>query len=267
MGTLTTDQVSSGAPSTPPELSVVVPCFDCADTVGASIEALTTYLDGTSLSWEVILVDDGSRDGTAEVLDAHADGMRVAAVHLPTNQGKGHAVSVGMLQARGDCRVFTDADLPYALTAIEPCVAKVRAGSAAVFGNRLLSDSDSRVQPWIRKRVGKAVQVLVGALLDRRDVDTQCGFKGFAGPVAEIVFRNLRTKGFLFDVEVAHLLTRAGLDLAFVPVVLVNHDKSTVHLVPTGIRTLVEGWRIVRTRTRDREKIAALRALYLRSNT
>jgi len=119
------------------------------------------------------------------------------------------------------------------------------------------------VQPWVRKGVGKAVQTLVGVFLGRHDVDTQCGFKGFAGPVADIAFRDLRIDGFLFDVEVALVLTRAGLPLDFVPVTLVNHGKSTVRVLPTGLRTLVEGWRVVRAGAHDRDKIDQLRALGL----
>lgn len=267
MGIPTSDRPSPETSPAAPELSVVVPCFQCADSIGASIEALTSYLEGTSLTWEVILVDDGSDDDTGDVLRAHADGVRVVALHLARNRGKGRAVATGMLEARGRCRIFTDADLPYALDAISRCADKVRAGSPAVFGNRLLVDSDARVQPWVRQGFGKVVQLLVGILIGRRDVDTQCGFKGFAGPVADIVFRDLRIDGFLFDVEVALVLTRAGLELDFVPVTLVNHDRSTVHLLSTGTRTVVEGWQIARMRTGHRKKVAALRALYRRSKT
>lgn len=267
MGTLSDDQVTREAPAAPLDLSVVVPCFDCAETVGATIGTLTAYLDGTGMSWEVIMVDDGSHDGTGDVLDRHADSTRIRVIRLPRNRGKGQAVAAGMLQARGSCRIFTDADLPYSLDAIPLCVAGIQEGRAAVFGNRLLATSDSRVQPWVRRGLGRVVQSLVGVLLGRRDVDTQCGFKGFAGPVADIVFRDLRVDGFLFDVEVTLLLTRAGVGLDFVPVTLVNHDKSTIRLFPTGVRTLVEGLRVVRTGAEQRQKVAALGALYLKSKT
>lgn len=250
-----------------PQLSVVVPCFQCADVIGASVDKLTSFLEGAGRSWEVVLVDDGSRDGTWQVLTSRADGEQVHAIRLPENRGKGRAVAEGMRVARGACRLFTDADLPYALEAVPRCVDIVEAGRFAVFGNRLLPDSDARAQPWLRRHLGTGVRLVVGFLLGRRDVDTQCGLKAFSGPAAEILFRDLRTGGFLFDVEVTLLLTRAGVPVDFVPVDLVNHDKSTVRFFSTGLRALGEAWSIIRLRAADREKVAALSALYRRSNT
>lgn len=242
-----------------PELSVVVPCYNCAGTIEASIRTLSRHLDATGLAWEMILVDDGSEDGTGRVLEARADGERIVALRLPRNRGKGGAVARGMLQARGACRIFTDADLPYRLDPIGECVTRVRSGRPVVFGNRRLAASDARARPWLRCVLGGLVQLGVGALLGRRDVDTQCGFKAFSAPVAEIVFRDLRTEGFLFDVEVTLLLNRAGVPLDFVPVVLVNHDVSTVRPVRTALRTLAEAWAILRALDGDDGRVEALR--------
>lgn len=250
-----------------PDLSVVVPCYQCADAVGDSIEQLVAYLDALPLRWELILVDDGSRDGTGDVLLAHADVARVIPVRLPVNRGKGRAVSLGMKRARGACRIFTDADLPYGLEPIEWCVELVREGSLAVFGNRLLADSDARAQPWVRRGIGRVVQAMVGALLGRSDIDTQCGFKGFAGPVADVLFADLRTDGFLFDVEITLLLVRAGVRIDFLPVELVDRGTSTVRLLPTALRSLSEGWRIFLARGRSSRELTALRARYLKSKT
>jgi len=237
------------------------------DTVARCVAGLTSYLDSLPLSWEVVLVDDGSTDGTGDAIAAAADGARVVALRLPENRGKGGAVAEGMLRARGACRIFTDADLPYELDAIGRCVLRVRAGSAAVFGNRLLSESDAHVQPWLRKGLGRLVQSVVAFLIGRRDVDTQCGFKGFAGPVADVLFADMGTDGFLFDVEITLLLIRAGIELDFLHVVLVNQGTSTVRLLPTALRSLGEGWKIFRNRSGRSEKIEALKRAYLRSNT
>lgn len=249
---------SSGG--TLPELSVVVPCYECAPTVDRSIEALSGYLDAIGLRWELVLVDDGSRDGTGEILERWADGSRIVALRLPENRGKGRAVARGMLRARGACRIFTDADLPYELDAIPRCVTRVDGGSAVVFGNRRLEASDARRRPWHRTVLGGLVQWAVGGLLGRSDVDTQCGFKAFAGPVAEVVFGGLRTDGFLFDVEVTLVLTRAGVQLDFVPVVLVNHDGSTVHPFRSALRTLQEAWTMLREVEADDPRIVRLRS-------
>jgi glycosyltransferase involved in cell wall biosynthesis len=235
--------------------------------VAESIARLTRYLDGLGARWELVMVDDGSRDGTGDVIDAHADGVRVIAVRLPANRGKGRAVSAGMLRARGACRIFTDADLPYRLGAIELCAELVRGGSLAAFGNRRLNGSDSSAQPWVRRAIGRVVQSLVGLLLGRSDVDTQCGFKGFAGPAADVLFADLRIDGFLFDVEISQLLVRAGVRIDFIPVVLLNRGATTVRLLPTALRSLSEGWRIFKSRGGSADRVRALRELYLRSNT
>lgn len=249
--------LASDAPRT--DLSVVVPCFQCRDTIGATLDRLTSYLDTLELTWDVVVVDDGSTDGTADVLRTVADGTRIRPVFLPRNRGKGAAVAAGMLRARGACRIFTDADLPYELNAVERCASRVRAGSPAVFGNRLLDGSDSTAHSRSRRALSGMVRRIVGVFLKRNDIDTQCGLKGFAAPLAEVLFSDLRTEGFLFDVEVAATLVEAGIELDFVPVILVNEGASTVHLIPTALRSLRETWGILRMRKTNAEKIRAVR--------
>ncbi len=246
-------------PASPiPELSVVVPCYRCAATIGASVGRMRAYLPTVSAEWEIVLVDDGSGDDTADVLETLADGVRVRALCLDRNRGKGAAVAAGMTSARGSCRIFTDADLPYRLETIERCVERVRAGSPAVFGNRRLPGSDERAQTLGRRAASVFVRGFVGILLGRHDVDTQCGLKAFSGPLADVLFPMLRVDGFLFDVELTLLLTRAGIALDFLPVTLVGSDASSVRLIGTGARTLSEAWQLWRGRRRRAEERQAL---------
>lgn len=256
MGTHGSDLVSEVPPA---DLSLVVPCFQCRDTIDDTVDRLTVHLESLGLAWEVVLVDDGSTDGTDQAIRARADGDRVVAVCLPRNRGKGSAVAAGMLRARGACRIFTDADLPYELDAIERCVSRVRGGSDAVFGNRLLDASDARSRSPLRKALGGMVRKAAGMLLGRADIDTQCGFKGFSGSVAEVLFTDLRTAGFLFDVEVTRALVSSGARLEFLPVRLVNQGDSTVHLIPTALRSLREAWGLLRRPGVEDGKVEALR--------
>lgn len=229
-----------------PELSVVIPCYNSAASITRSVAELRSYLATLRRSSEIVLVDDGSGDGTRAVLDGLAD-EQTQVVALPENRGKGAAVASGMERARGRCRVFTDADLPYALGGIEACcVGVLDEGRPAVFGNRLLAGSDASAQPRLRRAAGGAVRVVAGSIVGRRDVDTQCGLKAFAGPVADALFPAVRTEGFLFDVEVVLRLCRAGIPLAFVPVELRAQDESTVGFLKTGPETLLELWRLWR---------------------
>jgi dolichyl-phosphate beta-glucosyltransferase len=241
-----------------PELSIVVPCYRCATTIGASVDRLRAYLPSVAHGWEILLVDDGSGDGTPAALEALADGTRVRTLSLEANRGKGAAVAAGMRAARGRCRIFTDADLPYRLVTIERCVERVGAGHPAVFGNRRLPGSDESAQTLGRRTASVVVRGLVGVLLGRHDVDTQCGLKAFSGPLADILFPMLRVEGFLFDVELTLLLTRAGIELDFLPVTLAGSDASSVRLLRTGLRTVRESWQLWRGRRRRAEDWVAL---------
>ncbi len=243
-----------------PALSVVVPCFDCADAVEDSLALLRTHLEGLGITWEIVLVDDGSADDTGSVVETLADGVKVRAARLPVNRGKGRAVATGMAMARGRCRLFTDADLPYRLDAVAGALDRVLAGHPAVFGNRRLAGSDARAASAVRRWASGLVRRVVGWALGRSDLDTQCGFKAFSGPLAEAVFPLLRVDGFLFDVELCLLLTQAGVEIEAVPVTLINQDTSTVHVLGTGLDTLAESWRLWRIRRRRAGDLEMLRA-------
>lgn len=232
-----------------PELSVVVPCYDCQAQVARSVSTLRDHLDARGRSWEIVVVDDGSRDRTPELLASLADGARVIVRSLPRNRGKGGAVSEGMALARGACRVFTDVDLPYRLEAIDRCAERVlEHGHPAVFGNRLLEASDASAQPRARRWAGRFVRGATGRLLGRRDVDTQCGLKAFSGALADALFPLLTIDGFLFDAEATLLLTEAGVPISFVPVELRRQSRSTVGFARTGLKTVREAWGLRRIR-------------------
>ena len=230
-----------------PDLSLVIPFYNCRSRVGPTVEALTSHLDGMALTWEAVLVDDGSTDGTAEALRGRGDDDQVAVVHLARNRGKGGAVAAGMARARGRCRIFTDADLPYRLDAVGACCrAVLDRGYHAAFGNRLLDGSVTHGVATGRRWASRLVRLVAGTVIGRRDVDTQCGLKAFSAELADALFPMLRIDGFLFDVELTLLLSRAGVPMGFVPVTLVNQDESTVRVLRTGFGTLRDAWRIWR---------------------
>lgn len=229
-----------------PQLSVIVPCYNCAASIAGSVAELSGYLGTIGRSWEIVLVNDGSSDATAAALDGLANAS-TRVVTLPANRGKGAAISAGMASARGDCRLFTDADLPYELSAIEACAAAILdEGRPIVFGNRLLPGSDATAQPLTRRLIGRTIRVVTTSIVGRRDVDTQCGLKAFSGAVADTLFPMLQIDGFLFDVEVALLLVRAGVPLFFVPVSLKPQESSTVAFLKTGRETVLDLWRLHR---------------------
>lgn len=222
------------------QLSIILPCYNAASLLERSLGSLSRYLDERGCEAEVLIVNDGSDDESAALLDTAAS-PRLRVIHLPQNRGKGYAVRIGMREARGAVRVFTDIDLPYSLDNLSAVIAAVEAGHPAVFGNRLLPASQHAARVSLLRRAGSAAFGLFAAQVvgSRGKVDTQCGLKGFSGPLAEALFPLLRQDRFGFDVEIFMLLNRAGVPLELVPVTLVNQDISTVNL-GTGLRTFQE---------------------------
>jgi dolichyl-phosphate beta-glucosyltransferase len=227
-------------------LSVVVPAYGEADRIGETVRRLGEELAdvGESGGYEVIVVDDGSSDATADVaLAAGADQV----VLQPRNRGKGAAVRSGVLAARGRTIAFTDADLAYAPDQLRRVLAAIEAGWDVAIGDRRHPDSRTLAPPSRLRALGSRVINWLGyAVLLGSYRDTQGGLKGFRSDVARFVFGRVRVDGFAFDIEVLHLVERHQLSLVEVPVEVVNTRRSTVRGVRDAGRLVVDLARIRR---------------------
>jgi len=213
------------------ELTVVLPVYNAEGFVGASLDRLQRFLDGRVGQYEVVVVDDGSSDGTRAVVERRRNRV-VRLVALNGNRGKFAALQAGMAIATGDCRVFTDADLPYDLTVIPYIVDLVRRrGLHIVVGDRTLAESEPEVDlPWLRILATRSYNFLVRMVVTGGLFDTQCGIKGFRGDVAEALFPLLRDPGFSGDVEALYVALKYNLEIRRIPVRLLNNGPSTVRL-------------------------------------
>jgi dolichyl-phosphate beta-glucosyltransferase len=221
-------------------LSVVVPAYDEEERIGPSLAAIGSYLGSKPFSSEVIVVDDGSGDRTAEVAAA-ARGIPSRVIRLERNRGKGRAVREGVLAAAGEVILFSDADLSTPITELDKFLPRLERGDDVVIGSRALADSVIEVrQSRPRETMGKAFNLLVRILVLRGFRDTQCGFKAFRRAAAMDLFSRLRTTGFAFDVEILMLARRLGCRVAEVPVVWRNSPSSRVRLVRSSWRMLRE---------------------------
>lgn len=218
------------APQTESLLTLVIPCFNERRRLPQTLRRLAVVLDGWQIDYRVLVVDDGSRDGTAETLSEF--GSRFSVERLPANRGKGAAVRAGMLAASGRIVAFTDADLPYDMSALRTAVDKIAAGDAdVIFGNRLLADTGRHTpRPFMRRIASYVFRGLVRRLTSCAVGDTQCGLKVFRRDAARDVFSRTRIDGFAFDVEVIALVERLGLRWSEIPVQLVNEQETTVSL-------------------------------------
>ena len=219
----------AGEPA-PPRLSVVIPAYNEEQRLPRTIEQIERYLDGRGVNYELILVDDGSADGTRQVMDeAAARNPRVRLEALPSNRGKGRALAAGVAVARGDEVLVTDADLSTPIEELEKLEAALKAGAGVAIGSRSVKGSRRELQqPIYRVLMGKAFNLIVQIALLPGIWDTQCGFKLFRADVAQPVFAALTTDGFGYDPEVLFLAKRRGVRIAEVPVVWRNSAPTKV---------------------------------------
>lgn len=209
------------------DLSVVVPVFDGADLIGPGIGLLEEALSNRPGSWEIVVVDDGSTDGTAARVPVSD---RVRLVSLPVNRGKFGALRAGMGLARGRCRIFTDADVPYDLEALSYIESLVNGrGFHVVVGDRTLDASaETEPRPWPRAAASATFTALVRLFVTGGLFDTQCGLKGFRGDVADLLFPLMNVDGFAGDVEILYVALKYNLEIRRIPVRLRRHKASSV---------------------------------------
>jgi dolichyl-phosphate beta-glucosyltransferase len=220
-----------------PKLTVVVPCYNEQQRLPRSIERIEAYLGSRGDSYELILVDDGSSDGTRRVMDgAAARNPAVSIVAMPANRGKGRALAEGVRASRGDTVLVTDADLSTPIEELGKLESALAAGAGVAIGSRSIKGSRVELsQPIYRVLMGKAFNVLVQIVLLPGIWDTQCGFKLFRGDIAREVFEGLTTDGFGYDPEVLFLAKRKGVKITEVPVVWRNSAPTKVSAVRSSI--------------------------------
>jgi len=209
-----------------PALSVVIPAYNEKLRLPATLARIDAYLRTAWPDHEVLVVDDGSTDGTADA--ARAAGIATLCVldHTP-NRGKGYAVRRGMLAARGVRRLMTDADLSTPIEDLGRLSAALDAGADVAIGSRAVKTSNVVLrQPWYREGMGRLFNVFVRLLVLPDLRDTQCGFKLFTAAAAEQAFAPARLDGFSFDVETLYVAHRRGLRISEIGVTWRN-DAAT----------------------------------------
>jgi dolichyl-phosphate beta-glucosyltransferase len=207
------------------DLSVIIPAYNEAERLPPTLRRVREYLDARGGTYEIVVVDDGSRDET--VARAEASGVRV--LRNGVNRGKGYSVRHGMLAAHGKRRLMTDADLSTPMEELPRLLARMDEGYGVVIASRALPGSNLEVrQPWYRENVGRVFNLCVRLLALPGLQDTQCGFKLFSAEAARDAFTAARMDGFSFDVEALFLARRHGHRIAEIPVTWRNDAASRV---------------------------------------
>ncbi len=211
-------------------ISVVIPAYNERDRIPATLQRIREYFDAAGEEYEVIVTDDGSSDGTVDfVRSATADWPQLSVVALERNQGKGAAVRAGMLRARGEHRLFTDADLSTPIEELPRLRERLVGACQVAIASRAVPGATIGVhQPGRREMMGRTYNRLVQLIVLPGLHDTQCGFKVYTAQAAVACFQPLRTKGFGFDAEALLRARRKGWEIAEVPVRWNHRDDSRV---------------------------------------
>jgi dolichyl-phosphate beta-glucosyltransferase len=222
------------------DLSVIIPAYNEAQRILPTLARVHAYLSAQPLRYEIIVVDDGSRDDTAAVVEA-AQIPHLQLLRQTPNRGKGAAVRMGMLAARGQIRVMSDADcsmppeqLPKLLAPILACKAEIAIGSRYAPGAK----TDVK-QPWYRVWWSRLANRVIQRSLVPGVRDTQCGFKAFTAEAARDLFGRGRIDGWAFDLEILALARRAQFSIAEVGVEWTDDRRSRVN-------PLKDMWKVIR---------------------
>lgn len=225
-----------------PEVSIVVPAYNEEARLPDTLARIHSYLGRVHWSAEVLVVDDGSSDGTAACVQGLSRCYpRLRLLRNGHNRGKGYSVKHGVLQSRGQFVLFTDADLSTPIEQASRFLLLLDQGWDVVVGSR---DLDPRLlerpQPWVRRKSGQVFHWLVWLLMGLPVRDTQCGFKAFRRIAAQSLFPLQRLERFGFDVEILWLAHRLGFRCLEVAVPWRNDERTHVSLTRDGPAMLLE---------------------------
>ena len=234
-----------------PRLSIVIPAYNEERRIADTLETIARYLGAQPFSYEVLVVDDGSTDRTAELCRKFAAGHPwLSLLQCPANFGKGNAVREGVLNAVGEYVLFCDADLATPVEELDGFWPHINGGADIVIASRPIRGSHLvKRQPIYRETAGRAFNHVVQMLAVPGIHDTQCGFKLFTAEAAKEIFRRCTLKGFGFDFEALHIAQRLGYRIKEVPVRWYHREGSKVKLLRDGFRMLAD---LVRVRLRHR---------------
>jgi dolichyl-phosphate beta-glucosyltransferase len=224
----------------PIEVSVVIPAYNEELRVGPVLADIVTSLRRAGRTHEVIVVDDGSMDGTSRLVnDLAAQYPELRLIRLPENRGKGHAVRTGVVNSRGEVVLFADADGATPIGELARLEAALDAGADIAIGSRALANAEVKVNARAYRRlIGRLFHFLVSSLTVAGFQDTQCGFKLFRRHAAHDLFSRMLMSGFSFDVEVLLMAERRGYRAAEVPVNWTHQPGSKVNLALDSMRMM-----------------------------
>ena len=229
-----------------PAYSLVIPAFNEGTRLSNTLEKVLGYIAQHECEAEVIVVNDGSRDNTADLVRAFAAKNPILRlVENPGNRGKGYSVRNGMLSARGRVMIFSDADLSSPIEELPKLLKALADGADIAIGSRWLrSELQTQRQPLHRQLFGRVFNLLLRITLGLGFRDTQCGFKAFRRRAAQTIFPLQRIERWGFDPEILFLARKFGFRVQEVPVAWGHSGETRIHPLADGSRMFLEMLRV-----------------------
>jgi glycosyltransferase involved in cell wall biosynthesis len=225
-----------------PKYSIVIPAYNESARIPATLKAVVACVRAHGWDAEIIVVNDGSKDSTAQIVRNFAlEAPEVRLLENPGNRGKGFSVRNGILHAMGDIVMFTDSDLSAPIEEAERLFAGIAAGADIAIGSRWLeSGRQTHRQPLYRQFFGRCFNMVCRMIMRLPFADTQCGFKAFTRAAAQTVFQLQTIERWGFDPEILFIALKRGFRIVEVPVSWAHDERSRMSYLKDGIQMLKE---------------------------
>jgi dolichyl-phosphate beta-glucosyltransferase len=223
-------------------ISFIIPAYNESGRLRPTLDELLRYSREHHWDVEIVVVDDGSHDDTAQIVREYGKlHPKIRLVENPGNRGKGYSVRNGMMHAHGDICLFTDADLSSPMSEAQHLFDAIARGADIAIGSRWLrAELQTERQPLYRQLLGRIFNLALRLVLGLNFADTQCGFKAFRREAAQKIFRLQRIERWGFDPEILFLARKLGFTVKEVPVVWAHSEGTRLHPFRDGLRMFVE---------------------------
>ncbi|MCX7991067.1 MAG: glycosyltransferase family 2 protein [Proteobacteria bacterium] len=223
------------------DISVVIPAYNEELLIADTVKNIAKYLTDNKYTWEIIVVNDGSKDRTEEILKELSHKInQLKIIKHKINEGKGKSVKDGIFLSEGRVILFTDADLSAPMENLKGMKEELDKGSDIVVASRLAEGAKIKKRPLHRKIIGRMFNIIIGVIGFRGVKDTQCGFKLFKSDVAKEIFKKSRINGYAFDVEILHIAKIRGFKIKEYPVLWIDREDSKMKIIRDAFRMLRE---------------------------
>jgi glycosyltransferase involved in cell wall biosynthesis len=225
-----------------PQLSIIIPAYNESARIQATLDRVMTCVATQGWDAEVLVIDDGSKDDTAEIVQQWMERHpRLHLIQNPGNRGKGYSVRNGLLQAAGDVVMFTDADLSAPMEEAGLLLQAIAEGADVAIGSRWLDRARQTIhQPLYRQFFGRCFNAITRGVMGLPFKDTQCGFKAFRREVAQVIFRLQRIERWGFDPEILFIARKLRYAIVEVPVTWGHDERSRMSYLKDGMKMLEE---------------------------